>query len=254
MKQEIQIFLTALMFFTRLPCPTWLEYSQDYLNKSTKYFPLIGWIVGGSAALVFWFSTFIFPNSIAVVLSMVTSILITGAFHEDGFADVCDGFGGGWTQEKILEIMKDSRVGAYGVIGIILILLLKYTALKAMPIEIVPLVLLAGHSISRFATSIVIFAYNYVRDDENSKIKPVAKKLSIIELIITGCFGIAPLLLLPSYYCLFSIIPVFLMTKYLAHFFKQKIGGYTGDCLGATQQLTEIVFYLAMVTEFWIFI
>lgn len=254
MKQEIQIFFTALMFFTRLPCPTWLDYSEEYLNKSTKYLPLIGWIVGGSAALVFLVSTFIFPISTAVVLSMVTSILITGAFHEDGFADVCDGFGGGWTSEKILEIMKDSRVGAYGVIGMTLIFLLKYSTLEAMPVYIIPVVLLAGHSLSRFAASTIISTLDYQRDKENSKAKPVAKKISLQELIVAGFFAIAPLLLLPSYYCLFAIIPVFLMTIYLAHFFDKKIGGYTGDCLGATQQLTEVVFYLAMVTEFWTFI
>jgi len=150
----------------------------------------------------------------------------------------------------LLKIMKDSRVGAYGVIGMILILLLKYSTLKAMQIEIeiIPLVLLSGHSISRFAASTLIFTLDYVRDDENSKVKPVAKKLSLKELTVAGFFGIAPLLLLPSYYSLLAIIPVFLMTTYLAHFFTKKIGGYTGDCLGATQQLTEIVFYLAMVT------
>jgi adenosylcobinamide-GDP ribazoletransferase len=210
--------------------------------------------VGGSAALVFFLSTFLFPISIAVVLSMVTSILITGAFHEDGFADVCDGFGGGWEKAHILTIMKDSRVGAYGVIGMTLILLLKFAAIQAMPIDMVPVVLLAGHSLSRFATSTIIFTHDYVRDNEDSKAKPVAKKLSVKQFIVAGCFGFAPLLLLPSYYCLLAIIPVWLMTRYLAHFFTQRIGGYTGDCLGATQQLTEIVFYLVMVTEFWTFI
>jgi adenosylcobinamide-GDP ribazoletransferase len=247
MKQEFQIFFTALMFFTRIPCPTWLNYSEAYLNQSIKYFPLIGWIVGGSAALVFWFSTFIFPISIAIVLSMVTSILITGAFHEDGFADVCDGFGGGWAKAQVLEIMKDSRVGTYAVIGISLILLLKFSALQAIPIDMIPFILVAGHSISRFASSIIIFKYHYARENENSKAKPVAKKLSIKHFIIAGFFGIAPLLLLPSYNCLFAIMAIFLMTIYLGYFFTQRIGGYTGDCLGATQQLTEIVFYLAYV-------
>jgi len=254
MKQEIQIFFTALMFFTRLPSPTWLDYSEDYLNQSTKYFPLIGWIVGSSAALFFFLSALIFPISIAIILSMATSIIITGAFHEDGFADVCDGFGGGWTKAQILAIMKDSRLGTYGVTGITLILLLKFSALQAIPAEMVPIILIAGHSLSRFATSTIIFTHDYVRDNDNSKVKPVAKQLSRQGLIIAGIFGIAPLLLLPSYYCLLAIIPVFLTTIYLAHFFTKKIGGYTGDCLGAIQQMTEIVFYLAMVTKFWTYI
>lgn len=254
MKREIQIFFLALMFFTRLPCPIEVNYSEEALNQSTKYFPLMGWIVGGTAALMFWVSAFIFPISIAIVLSMITSILMTGAFHEDGFADVCDGFGGGWTAEQILEIMKDSRLGTYGVIGIFMMLLLKFLVLAAVPINIVPVVLLAGHSISRFAASTFIFTHNYVRENDNSKVKPVAKKISFQNLIIAGGFGVAPLFLLPSYYCLLAIIPVFLMKWYLAYFFSKKIGGYTGDCLGATQQLTEMVFYLTMVTAFWTFI
>jgi adenosylcobinamide-GDP ribazoletransferase len=253
-KKEIQIFFTALMFFTRIPCPKKLEYSEAYLNQATKYFPLIGWIVGGSAAIVFIISHLIFPISIAILLSMISTILITGAFHEDGFADVCDGFGGGWTKTHILDIMKDSRLGTYGVVAIILILLLKFSTLQSLAIEMIPIVLIAGHSLSRFATSMVLLLSDYVRDNDNSKVKPVAKKLSHSAFLIGGFFGIAPLFALPSLSALLAIIPVVLMALYLTYFFKQKIGGYTGDCLGATQQLTEIVFYLTMVTEFWTFI
>ncbi len=254
MKQELQIFFTALMFFTRLPCPQKLDYCEEYLNQSTKYFPLIGWIVGGSAAIVFFVSHLIFPISIAILFSMIASILITGAFHEDGFADVCDGFGGGWTKKHILDIMKDSRLGTYGVTGLTLILVLKFSTIQSLPIEIIPIILIAGHSLSRFATSIVLLISQYVRDNDDSKVKPVAKKLSRSAFIIAGFFGIAPLLALPSYACLLAIIPVVLMALYLTHFFNQKIGGYTGDCLGTTQQITEMVFYLTMVTEFWTFI
>ena len=102
------------------------------------YFPLIGWIVGGFSALIFWASSFLFPVSISIIFSMIASILVTGAFHEDGFADVCDGFGGGWTKEKILEIMKDSRVGSYGVIGMILMLGTKFAVLYQMNPHINP--------------------------------------------------------------------------------------------------------------------
>ena len=113
MKKEVQIFLTAVMFYTRIPVPSWVNHDADYLNKATKYFPLIGWIVGIIAVLVFVGANYLFNPSIAIIISMAASVLLTGAFHEDGFADVCDGFGGGWTKEKILMIMKDSRVGAY---------------------------------------------------------------------------------------------------------------------------------------------
>ncbi|HXB12726.1 MAG TPA: adenosylcobinamide-GDP ribazoletransferase, partial [Bacteroidia bacterium] len=120
MKKEIRIFFTALMFFTRIPCPKWVDHSEEYLNRSSKYFPLMGWIVGGLSSIVFYSCSFFLPISVSVLLSMVTSIYVTGAFHEDGLADVCDGFGGGWIKDKIMDIMKDSRVGAFGVIGVVM--------------------------------------------------------------------------------------------------------------------------------------
>src|SRR3569833_79355 len=126
MKRETKIFFTALMFFTRIPCPKWVDHSEEYLNKSSKYFPVVGIIVGSISALIFWLFQLFFPVEIALIFSIIASILTTGAFHEDGFADVCDGFGGGWTKDKILLIMKDSRVGAFGVIGLISILAGKY--------------------------------------------------------------------------------------------------------------------------------
>ena len=153
MKKEIRIFFTALMFFTRIPCPKWVDHSEEYLNKSSKYFPLIGWIVGGISALFYCLCSYILPFPIAILLSMLASIWATGAFHEDGLADVCDGFGGGWTKEKILLIMKDSRVGAFGVIGLVMVLLIKYVSLISIPVQsktIIPLVIISAHSLSRF--------------------------------------------------------------------------------------------------------
>jgi adenosylcobinamide-GDP ribazoletransferase len=250
MKQTLQRFFTALKFYTRIPCPSWVKYSEEALNQSTKYFPLIGWIVGGSAALVFWLSSFIFSQPIAILFSMITSILMTGAFHEDGFADVCDGFGGGWTKPQILHIMKDSRLGTYGTIGLILILSLKFFTLAALPIELVPVALIAGHSISRGIAMTFIVTHDYVRDTENSKIKPVAQPLSIQDMLIASGFALIPLLWLPSFYYWLVIIPLWLVKLYLGYFFTNRIGGYTGDCLGATQQITEVVFYLIIGIHF----
>ncbi|ALG67088.1 adenosylcobinamide-GDP ribazoletransferase [Beggiatoa leptomitoformis] len=250
-KKELQLFFIALMFYTRLPCPAWVGYSDAYLSQATKYFPLMGWIVGGFAALIFLLADLLFSLNIAVLLSMIASILLTGAFHEDGLADVCDGFGGGWTKIRILEIMKDSRVGSYGTIGMNLTLLLKFSALTAMSPELIPYALIAGHSISRFATNTIIATATYVRENDDSKAKPIAKGTSLTALIIAGLLGVAPFMLLPSYGCLLAIVPVFFLTFYLRHYFNKQIGGYTGDCLGATQQLTELLFYLTITTEFW---
>src|SRR5436190_15086530 len=130
MKKELHIFFTALLFYTRIPCPKNIDHNPDYLNRASRYFPLMGWIVGGIAFVVYYLSCFLFNSEIAIVLSIIAGILTTGAFHEDGFADVCDGFGGGWTKEKILMIMKDSAIGAYGAIGLALLFLLKFKLLS----------------------------------------------------------------------------------------------------------------------------
>ncbi len=245
MKKEVQIFLTAVMFYTRIPVPSWVNHDADYLNKATKYFPLIGWIEGIIAVLVFVGANYLFNPSIAIIISMAASVLLTGAFHEDGFADVCDGFGGGWTKEKILMIMKDSRVGAYGVIGTIFILSLKFYVLASFtPIQI-PIVLIAAHALSRWAASTFILTHEYVRENEDSKAKPVAKKFLFAHFLIASLFGILPIILFKNAMAFLLIIPVYLMKVYLANYFKKWIGGYTGDCLGATQQLCEIVFYLS---------
>ena len=135
-KEEIKIFFTSLMFYTRLPCPSYIDHSENYLNKATRYFPLIGIIVGTISFLLFWIFNQIFNVEINIIIAIATGILITGAFHEDGFADTFDGFGGGWTKEKILEIMKDSRIGAYGAISLIVLILLKLFTFSSLVYEI----------------------------------------------------------------------------------------------------------------------
>jgi len=116
--RELNYFFAGLMFYTRIPCPRWFRHQDDYLQKSRKYLPLIGWVVAGIAVLSFWCFQFILPTSVALLISMAATIYATGAFHEDGFADVCDAFGGGWDREQVLSIMKDSRIGTYGTVGI----------------------------------------------------------------------------------------------------------------------------------------
>lgn len=248
-RRELQIFFAALMFFTRIPCPRWTGETQTHLNKAARYFPLVGWIVGAIGAGVCWLGTFWFPSSLAILLSMIATILVTGAFHEDGFTDVCDGFGGGWTKDDILRIMKDSRVGAFGVIGIGLLLATKFLSLTALPLRLLPAVLIAGHSLSRFASTSLLYSQVYVREDALSKSKPLAQQMTLAELGVAGMFGIVPLLFVSVAGGGFWHLLVCLGTVWIARwgigwYFTRRIGGYTGDCLGAAQQVTEVVFYL----------
>ncbi len=248
MKKEIHIFFTALMFFTRIPCPKWVDHHSEYLRLSSKYFPLVGIIVGCIGAAIFYGASFLFTIEISILLSMIATIYTTGAFHEDGFADVCDGFGGGWTKDKILLIMKDSRLGTYGTIGLVSILSLKFIALKEVEIYYIPLVIISGHSLSRFIATMLIYTHPYVRDTEDSKAKPAAKSMSLLMLMISGIFGIAPLFFFKNPWIFLVLIPMYLSKMYLAAKFKKWIGGQTGDCAGAVQQLSEVVFYLTIIT------
>lgn len=265
MKKQIHIFFTALMFYTRIPCPKNIDHNPDYLNKASRYFPLIGWIVGGISFLVYYASAVLFTNEIAVILAIIAGILTTGAFHEDGFADVCDGFGGGWTKEKILLIMKDSAIGAYGAIGLVLLFLLKFQALHNLinKSEIVNLqssissflLFVSAHSVSRLAAISIVFTHQYSREDASSKSKPIAKSFTWKEVIGALFFGLLPLVVLSffQWQLLLALIPVFIARFFLARYFQKWIDGYTGDCLGATQQVCEVFFYLSII-GIWKFI
>lgn len=247
MKNELRIFFTALMFFTRIPVPKSTGYSINNLNKSVRYFPLVGAIVGAVGALVFVFFSWILPVYLAILLSMISTVYLTGAFHEDGFADFSDGFGGGYTKEKILTIMKDSRVGTYGSVGLIFILSTKFGALYSFEKDRIPLLIVAAHTISRFNPVMLMFNSRYVRDDESAKAKPVGSHVSVLSFIVAAVFAIASLLILPVHVIplvlFITLIVFYIMYRYV----NKKIGGYTGDVLGALQQITEVMFYLAIL-------
>lgn len=260
MKKEIRIFFTALMFLTRLPVPRFADHSPEYLEKSARYFPLIGWIVGLISGLTFLVFNKYVSEDIAILASIIAGIFTTGAFHEDGFADVCDAFGGGWTKEKILAIMKDSRLGTYGVTGLVGILSAKFLLLKELP-KFTPdmdepslniffnyrnflLVLVAAHALSRLMGVLTIYCFTYVTDPDGSKSKPVTShKPSGITLLVAGIWALLPFLFLSWHFAL-AVVPVLLIAYRLARYFKKWIGGYTGDCLGAIQQVSELTFYL----------
>jgi adenosylcobinamide-GDP ribazoletransferase len=268
MKKQIHIFFTALMFYTRIPCPKNIDHNPDYLNKASRYFPLVGWIVGGVCFGVYYLASFVFSIEIALILSMIAGVLTTGAFHEDGFADVCDGFGGGWTKEKILIIMKDSAIGAYGAIGLVLLFLLKFQSLIQLMNTIqniqftiynsqftIFLLFISAHSVSRLAAISIVFTHQYSREDASSKSKPIAQNFTWKELVGAFFFGLLPLAILSffQWQLLLVLLPVFVARFFLARYFQKWIDGYTGDCLGATQQVCEVIFYLSIIA-IWKFI
>ena len=258
--REIRFFFTAWMFFTRIPLSArlyaWVGYSVELMNGAARYYPLVGLLIGAAGAAVFLFCLWLFTPLVAVALSMAATVLMTGAFHEDGFADVCDGFGGGTTPERVLEIMKDSRVGAFGAIGIALLLLLKFSALLSLAegsdAWLTAWTMVAGHALSRVAPVALIRFMVYVRPAQDAKAKPLADTASTGALLVAALFGILPLVGIAWFYdngWLFALglIPLALVTWLAGWWFSRRIGGYTGDCLGSAQQVAEVAFYLFAV-------
>ena len=250
-KKEITYFLTALMFFTRIPIPFTLDYSSEIMNQSQKYYPLVGIVVGLFNALVCYLLHFILPIDICLVLMMMSNVLLTGAFHEDGFTDVCDSFGGGYGKEKILTIMKDSRVGAYGAVGIILLFLLKFLSMKHLAensLNDFLVILLIAHSSSRYLSGLMIHTHQYVTDIDQSKSKPLANKALPKQTLLVGlAFTLLPFLYFESFWMLLVLPFAYLGKVYLGWYFNKHIGGYTGDCLGTVQQVTEVLIYLGCI-------
>ena len=256
MQRQIVLFLVATQYLTRLPTPAWVGFRADWLSQSARYFPLVGVLVGAINVGVWWlFATGCRPRSRSGLMLGV-SLLVTGAFHEDGFADTCDGFGGGTTPDGVLAIMKDSRIGAYGAIGIGVMLGLKWTACVAIPPAVFPLMLIGAHMFSRWCACGLIWRLRYVRSGDDSKVRPLADSLSGRDWLVSGALGAIAVgalghglgssrrhaRVVPALAAAVAASAVVAVTA--ARYFQRRIGGYTGDCLGAVQQLTELAFLL----------
>ena len=248
LRRELDYFFGAIRFFTRLPVPAWVGHSSDALQRSMRYFPAVGLIVGGIAALVFVFTSFFWPRTLAVLAAIATTLYITSTFHEDGWSNMVDGFGGGWDKAQILTIMKDSRIGSFGAVALVMMLLTKFCALVEVEILLIPVSLVAGHTFSRLCATLVLRKLDYVRDEGKSK--PLSTHIGNGELTFAVLTALLPLLLLPPQQSIPAVILALLATVWLARLFKQRIGGYTGDCLGATQQLAEVAFYGGLLCKF----
>jgi adenosylcobinamide-GDP ribazoletransferase len=250
MNRELGIFFAALRFFTRLPVPAWVGHSEQQLEQAARYFPLVGVIVGAIGALVTVATERWLPTPLAILAGMTATLVVTGAFHEDGFADAVDGFGGGRDKDRVLEIMKDSRIGSFGAIAIALMLLAKFSALVRIDAlggwRMLAPALLAGHALSRLASTTLVCALDYVREDDSAKSKALTRRLSGAELTLAALFGLSPCLLLAGSRVWVAIGLAAAVTIFAAGYFVRRIGGYTGDCLGATQQVAEFAFYVGL--------
>ena len=236
-----QQFLMAVMFLTRLPVAALVVYDAALSPGMARFFPLVGWLVGGIAALLLWICAQWLPWLPAIILATALGILLTGAFHEDGFADMCDAFGGGWGKEQVLLIMKDSRLGTYGTLGLTLMLAAKISLLASLPLSTALLALIAAHVLSRTTATSLLLSLPYVRDTEDpAKIKTPVSHFTTTDLAFTLITAAPALLLLPLRNALPIVVSQLLVRSWAAWYYRKRIGGYTGDCLGGAQQLSEL--------------
>ena len=252
LKQEMRRIAGAFIFYSRIPLPS--SWISEKTSHCSRYFSLVGWLAGGVSMAVWLLAQMLFSGSsgtfpevtlpIAVLLGMAAAVLLTGALHEDGFADTCDGLGGGWTAEERLRIMKDSRIGTYGALGLVFLVLLKFFALLQIETEILPWVWFGGHALSRFVSISQLRILDYVQDEAKSK-SGMMTEFSGVDLIVNGTFGLLPLLFIGSQ-AWTGLLAVAIVWWVSIMYFKKKLGGVTGDCLGAIQQLSEVVFYLGL--------
>jgi adenosylcobinamide-GDP ribazoletransferase len=275
--QFVREFLTAMQFFTRIPITgrlaEWVGYSPALLRASAAHFPAIGLVAGLVAAGTYALLAALLPDTafaplVAAVLSTVATVLLTGGFHEDGLADVADGLGGSYDRGRALEIMKDSRVGAFGALALVLALLAKVGLLAILGAvsgaptgwEQAPFGtwyvctgLLAAHVVSRTLPLLLIALLPHVGDSAASKSKPLADQIAPGSLLLAFLWCFSTLALVASAFDAVSLITAcsfsLLAMLWMGRLFKRRLQGFTGDCLGATQQICEIAFYLGLAVS-----
>jgi adenosylcobinamide-GDP ribazoletransferase len=247
MIREIQIFGLAVQFLTRLPVPRDLPFSEARLTEATKFFPLVGLMIGLIGAGVLWAASLVFPLPVAVLLSTVATIAATGAFHEDGLADAADGLGGGLTRERAMEIMRDSRIGTYGAVTLGLTLALKVAALASLPPMVALPLIALGHGISRYAPVAVVFCATYARDEGAKFVAPTISAGGHALAAVTAALLVAALVWAIGPAALVGVVGGVILALGMARIYLRKLGGFTGDCLGATQQMAELGLILGVL-------
>ena len=254
MRHELQLFFVALQFLTRLPVPRWVGFESAWLTTCVRHFPLVGAIVGLWGAGVLWLGAQLWPAWVAATLAVGATAWLTCAFHEDGLADTADGLGGSVSRERALDIMKDSRLGAYGAMALMLVLSCKLALLALLGAQLrlmeIAAVLVGAQVISRYTPLWLIRRLAHVGDTARSKSKPLADQISLKALCAATLWTVPAAFLLAwlvSPWCLLAVlVAAALVTLRMSRWLAQRLGGFTGDCLGAVQQITELSVYLAV--------
>jgi adenosylcobinamide-GDP ribazoletransferase len=237
--------LTALQFLTRFPLPC-LSYDPADLSRAVIWFPLVGLLIGLGAAGIHALVARRLPPSLAVLATLIFLVMITGALHEDGLADTADGLGGGWTRERALEIMRDSRIGSYGAIALVLSMLGRFLLLSSLPGESFARSIVAAHVLCRWSTLPLSHFLHPARGQEGQAAR-IALRTSPSSLIAGSLLaalltGIA----IRGGWWVPALVAV-AVTALSGAYFQYRLGGITGDCFGAANQMVEIAVYICSV-------
>jgi adenosylcobinamide-GDP ribazoletransferase len=247
-RRHLNIFLAAVMFLTRLPVGRLHEFREADVASSTIYFPIVGALIGLAGGLALLTST-VLPAFVSVLISMLVTICLTGGLHEDGLADSADGLIGGQDPQRRVEIMKDSRIGAYGALALWFSLTAKLILVQSLLMVSLVTAISASviaHCLGRAATVALLTGLPYART-EHSKSSNFGNKVTFRQLAPVLAFAIILSLLLLGLHGVFCLTAAIVVTSVCGLYFKDKIGGITGDCLGAANQLVELSAYLSLV-------
>lgn len=255
LEHELRLFFVALQFLTRVPVPAWTGHEPEWMNRSVRQFPLVGALVGVAGAAVACLAVQLWPPAVAATLAVATTVWLCAAFHEDGLADTFDALLGAASRERAMAIMKDSRIGTYGTAALVLSLLLRVLLLAVLlayePVA-AALALVAAHAAGRAASVALMPRLPYGGDEAHAKAKPLARAVSKTDAMVAVAVGSAflmvgasgtpqPLVVFAAGWAALGAL-VLVMRAWLA----RRLGGYTGDTLGATEQLGEILVLMTL--------
>lgn len=253
LKYHLNLFLLALSFFSRLPMAKNIQYSPSKMRRASRYFPLVGWLLAAILAVVYSITVPLIGTAPSICLLIILSLLMTGALHEDGLADTCDGVWGGHTKERKLAIMKDSRIGTYGTCALVMALLTKFVLLSALAEQnMLILSLFIAYPLSRAMAISLVQDMQYVSNQipsSGSKSEPLAKPLRTPTLLFVLISGAAACVFLPFSTAIYLLLACLLFRYWLRFWLIKHIDGYTGDGLGTAQQLQELLIYLILLSN-----
>jgi adenosylcobinamide-GDP ribazoletransferase len=236
---------TAFQFLTRLPLSR-LPYDADALSRSAKYFPLVGLLIGVLGSVIYLWLGRHLPATIAALFTLVFFVLATGGLHEDGLADVADAFGGGWNREQILAILKDSRIGTFGTLALLVSVGLRVLLLANLPLNRFAAYVISGHVLCRWTALPLGYALASARESSGQGAR-IARQISIGSLAIGSVLTVIIVAYSLRWAMWSPIVSTLLVTVASGLYYWRRIGGVTGDCFGATNQLAEIAVYLCGV-------